>query len=52
MSEKQPNAGDTWRNFWESDIPMAKRIRIAIKNNLIKALTRKNRCGNHGEPGC
>jgi len=31
---------------------MAKRIRIAMKNNLIKARTRKNCCGNHGEPGC
>lgn len=52
MSGKQPSAGDSWRNFWSSDMPMGKRMRTALRNNLIKVRTRKNCCGNYGEPGC
>lgn len=48
----RPSMSDSWRNFWESDMPMAKRVRVAMKNNLLKARHRKNCCGNHGEPGC
>jgi hypothetical protein len=47
-----PSPSASWRNFWESDLPMLQRLRIAAKNNLIKARTRSNCCGNHGEPGC
>ena len=47
-----PNPGDTWRNFWGSDLPLAKRVVVAFRNNLIKVRTRKSCCGNFGEPGC
>ncbi len=50
MSE--PSPGASWRNFWRSDMPFAKRVAVAMRNNLIKARTRKSCCGNFGEPGC
>jgi hypothetical protein len=40
------------KNFWGSDLPFAERVRLLIRNNRIKAETRQNCCGNHGEPGC
>lgn len=52
MSAPPPNPGDTWRNFWRSDLPFPKRVQVAFRNNLIKLRTRKNCCGNYGEPGC
>ncbi len=33
-------------------MPLNKKIRLAIKNNLIKIKTGKNCCGHPGEPGC
>ena len=39
-------------NWREWDGPFAEKVRLTIKNNLIKARTRSNCCGNHGEPGC
>ena len=50
--DRTPSMGDSWKNFWGSDMPLAKRVRVAFRNNLIKARTRKNCCGNYGEPGC
>jgi hypothetical protein len=33
-------------------MPFAKRCATAVQNNLIKMRTRKDCCGNFGEPGC
>ena len=51
MSE-EPSPAASWRNFWRSDMPLPKRVAVAMRNNLIKARTRKQCCGNLGEPGC
>jgi hypothetical protein len=47
-----PSFRTSLKNFWRSDMPFAQRCRVAIRNNLIKARTRQDCCGNHGEPGC
>lgn len=48
----RPSLSQSLRNFWESDLPFAERIRVALRNNAIKARNQQNCCGNHGEPGC
>jgi hypothetical protein len=40
------------RNFREYDAPLATKLRLLVRNNLIKARMRQNCCGNHGQPGC
>jgi len=39
-------------NWSRSELPLAEKVRVAVRNNLIKLRTRSNCCGNHGEPGC
>ncbi len=39
-------------NWTTYDGSTAKKLRLAAKNNLIKARNRSDCCGNHGEPGC
>jgi hypothetical protein len=38
--------------FREYDAPFLTKLRMAVHNNMIKARTRKDCCGNHGQPGC
>ena len=42
----------SWQNFRAYDAPLTTKIRMAIANNLRKARTRQNCCGNLGQPGC
>ena len=42
----------SWENFREYDAPFATKLRMAVSNNLVKARTRSDCCGNHGQPGC
>jgi hypothetical protein len=39
-------------NFRTYDAPFTTKVRMAISNNLKKARTRKDCCGNLGQPGC
>ena len=32
--------------------PLGRKLRLVLRNNLIKLRTRSDCCGNHGEPGC
>ena len=43
---------DFFHNFREYDAPFATKVRMAVANNLKKARTRKDCCGNLGQPGC
>lgn len=52
MPRRRPSFRASMRNFWRSDRPFAERVRLAMRNNAIKARTRSDCCGNHGEPGC
>lgn len=47
-----PNPRDYMANWRTSDLPLAKKLQVAAKNNLIKAKNRTYCCGNYGEPGC
>jgi hypothetical protein len=47
-----PNPIDYTRNWRNSDLPLAEKVRLTIKNNAIKLRTGQSCCGNHGEPGC
>jgi hypothetical protein len=33
-------------------LPLARKTRLFVHNNAIKARTRSTGCGNYGEPGC
>jgi len=39
-------------NWSDSDLSLQEKVRLAVKNNLIKIKNRSDCCGNHGEPGC
>jgi hypothetical protein len=51
MADK-PSLGAVFANFREYDAPFATKVRMALRNNLKKARTRQDCCGNLGEPGC
>jgi hypothetical protein len=48
----RPNPSDFLNNWRDWDGPFSEKVRLSIKNNLIKARRRSDCCGNHGEPGC
>ena len=39
-------------NFRDYDAPLLTKMRLVMRNNLIKARTHSSCCGNHGQPGC
>ena len=42
----------SWENVRNYDAPFPAKVRMALANNLKKARTRKDCCGNLGQPGC
>jgi hypothetical protein len=48
----EPSIRTSLRNFREYDAPLTTKLRMLVQNNLTKARTRKNCCGNLGQPGC
>ena len=52
MADDDPNIGEALRNWRESDASFTDKLRMSVRNNFIKLRTRKNCCGNYGEPGC
>ena len=53
MSEQErPSIVTSVRNFFAYDAPLGAKTRMALRNNLTKMRTRRNCCGNYGEPGC
>jgi hypothetical protein len=56
MSEQpprpRPSLGAVFSNFRTFDAPFLAKLRMAARNNWIKARTRKDCCGNDGQPGC
>jgi hypothetical protein len=49
--KKRPNIKDFFSNM-QVNIPFWTKIRLALRNNAVKIKTRKDCCGNYGEPGC
>ena len=33
-------------------MPLRRKLWLVLSNNVIKIKTRRNCCGNYGEPGC
>ncbi len=56
MSEERPQVRPSLRasfgNWRESDLPFFSKLGVAFRNNWTKMRTRKNCCGNLGQPGC
>jgi len=52
MDEEKPSVSQSLRNFREYDAPFATKVRLAFANNFQQLRTRKDCCGNPGEPGC
>ena len=48
----EPSIWTSLRNFREYDAPLATKLQLLVRNNLIKARSRQSCCGNHGQPGC
>ena len=40
---------DNWRN---SDLPLARKVALFVRNNARKVARLSDCCGNYGEPGC
>jgi len=47
-----PSPKDFFNNFKDYDAPLAEKLRLAVRNTLIKRRQNAACCGNHGEPGC
>ncbi len=48
----RPSLSATFANFRGYDAPFLSKLGMAARNNWIKARTRKDCCGNDGQPGC
>ncbi|MHB8630671.1 MAG: hypothetical protein ACYC9W_01940 [Candidatus Limnocylindria bacterium] len=43
----------SWRIFWASDLPVGRRLAVAVANVLRRVTTPPHACcGRPGEPGC
>ncbi len=49
--ENRPSPSAVMRNLREP-MPLRRKLRLIVRNNLKKLVTRQSCCGNHGEPGC
>jgi hypothetical protein len=56
MSDREPpvrpSLRDSMTNWRESSLPFLSKLRLTARNNFIKLRTRRNCCGNYGQPGC
>jgi len=50
-TDDRPGLSATIRNL-RQDLPWAVKVRLLMRNNLIKARSGSSCCGNYGEPGC
>jgi len=49
--DKGPSARAVFENLGKP-FPLAKKIRLILKNSALKITGMKNCCGHPGEPGC
>ena len=52
MEDEKPSISKSLQNFRTYDAPFATKLRMAFSNNMKKLRTRKDCCGNLGQPGC
>lgn len=49
---QRPSFGAVLTNWREYDAPFLAKLRMAASNNWRKLRTRRDCCGNDGQPGC
>ena len=49
---KNHNHGIVFLDNLRQPMPLWRKVRLVLSNNLIKIRTRRDCCGNHGQPGC
>ncbi len=52
MSQRRGSMSALVTNWRTYEAPFATKLRLALRNNWRKVRTRKDCCGNEGEPGC
>jgi hypothetical protein len=48
----RPSFSAVFANWRQSDEPFLTKLRLATRNNWTKLRTRRDCCGNDGQPGC
>jgi hypothetical protein len=48
----RPSLGNSRANWRESSEPFLSKLGLTLRNNWTKLRTRRNCCGNYGQPGC
>jgi hypothetical protein len=51
MSE-QPHPRHVVHNWRSFEAPTSVKVRLVVKNSLVKVRKLSHCCGNYGEPGC
>jgi hypothetical protein len=49
---RRPSLRASFANWRSYEAPFLTKLRMAARNNWTKVRTRRNCCGNNGEPGC
>jgi len=49
---QRPSLRAVFTNWRESELPVHRKLGAVLRNNWIKLRTRRDCCGNYGEPGC
>jgi len=50
-SDNKPDLRDFLDNL-KKPMPLSKKARLYLRNNLLKIRRLRSCCGNYGEPGC
>jgi hypothetical protein len=50
-SDRRGTISESTQNL-RRPMPLGRKIKLVLRNNLIKLRTGSSCCGNYGEPGC
>ncbi len=48
----KPSLRDSMTNWRQSGLPFFSKLSLSMRNHWTKLRTRRNCCGNYGQPGC
>lgn len=52
IGRRRPSPNQYLANWRDSELPLAKKVGAALRNQTIKVRKRSHCCGHPGEPGC
>jgi hypothetical protein len=52
QTRQRPSLRAVFTNWRESELPFHRKVGAVVRNNWRKLWTRRDCCGNYGEPGC